>query len=151
MSQNSWFVPHLFISMMYAHVHLPFQEHFFKDFIYLFYERGEWKEKEKERNMCGCPPHDPTWEPGLQPRHVPWPGSEPATFQCSGRCSIHWATPARTRLYYLIVSTDSSYFKRMVELHINFTFKFPIHLEFFFNSKVSKNWIPLLFNSFTHT
>ena len=39
-----------------------------------------------------CPP---TWGPGPQPRHVPWLGIEPATFQLTGRHSIHWAIPAR--------------------------------------------------------
>ena len=44
---------------------------FFKDFIYLFLERGEGKEKERETSMCGCVSHAPYWGPGLQPRHGP--------------------------------------------------------------------------------
>ena len=69
---------------------------------YLFLERGEGKEKERERNTV-------VWErniyqvslahpkrgPGLQPRHVLWPGIELATSQFAGCHSIHWATPAR--------------------------------------------------------
>ena len=43
----------------------------------------------------GCLSHAPSWRPGLQPRHVPRLGIEPATFWFSGRHSIHWATPAR--------------------------------------------------------
>ena len=42
--------------------------YFFKDFIYLFLERGDGKEKGP--SMCGCLSHTPYWGPGLQPRHV---------------------------------------------------------------------------------
>ena len=34
---------------------------FFKDFIYLFLERGEGKEKERETSMCGCLSNAPYW------------------------------------------------------------------------------------------
>ena len=44
----------------------------FKDFIYLFLERGEGERKGgRETSMCGCPSHVPYWRPGPQPRHVP--------------------------------------------------------------------------------
>ena len=45
----------------------------------LFIERGEGREKGRETSVCGhlsCGPH---WEPGLQPRHVPWLGIQGAT------------------------------------------------------------------------
>ena len=32
---------------------------FLKDFIYLFLERRQGREKERERNMCGCLLHSP--------------------------------------------------------------------------------------------
>ena len=46
---------------------------FKKDFIYLFLDRGEGREKEMERkkSMRGCLLCAPHWGPGLQPRHVP--------------------------------------------------------------------------------
>ena len=50
---------------------------FLKEFIYLFLERGERKEKERERKkMCKrnsdwLPLSHPNWGPGRQPRHVP--------------------------------------------------------------------------------
>ena len=46
---------------------------FLKDFIYLFLERGEGREREggRETSMCGCFLHTPYWGPGQQPRHVP--------------------------------------------------------------------------------
>ena len=45
---------------------------FFKGFIYPFLDRGEGREKERERNINVCLPLEhPHWEPGLQPRHVP--------------------------------------------------------------------------------
>ena len=68
----------------------------FKDFSYLFLERGEGREKERERNIMrgrlSCGPH---WGPGLQPRHVPWLRIEPVTLLFAHWPSIHWATPAR--------------------------------------------------------
>ena len=41
-------------------------------FIYLFLERGEGREKERERNISvWLPLTCPYWELGLQPSHVP--------------------------------------------------------------------------------
>ena len=37
--------------------------------------------------------HTPNQGPGPQPRHVPWPGIEPATFQFAVWRLTHWATP----------------------------------------------------------
>ena len=51
----------------------------FKDFIYLFLERGEGKERGREVSVCGCLSRAPYWGPGLQPRHVPLLGIEPVT------------------------------------------------------------------------
>ena len=48
-------------------------------FIYLFLERGEGREKERETSMCGCFSHAPYWGPGPQPRDVPLLGIEPVT------------------------------------------------------------------------
>ena len=48
-----------------------------------------------------CFSHAPNQGPGPQPRHVPWLGITLATFQFAGRCSIHWATPARACIYLL--------------------------------------------------
>ena len=64
-----------------------------KYFIYLFF-RG------RETTMCGCPSHTPNWGPGLQPRHVPWLGMQPATVWFTGQPSIHWATPAGFQLQF---------------------------------------------------
>ena len=63
---------------------------FFRDFIYLFVERGEGREKERERNIiCGCLLHAPYWGPGLQPRHVPYLGIKLAILWFAGWHSIH--------------------------------------------------------------
>ena len=67
----------------------------FKDFVYLFLERGEGREKGRETSMCGCLSCAPTWGPGPQPRHVPWLGIKPATLCFAVQCSIYWVTPAR--------------------------------------------------------
>ena len=76
---------------------------FKKDFI-IYLERGEGKEKERERretSLCGCPSRVPNWGPGLQPRHVPWLGIEPVIFCFTGPCSIHWAIPARAGIFFI--------------------------------------------------
>ena len=39
--------------------------------FYLFLDRGEGREKERETLMCGCLSSAPYWGPGLQPRNVP--------------------------------------------------------------------------------
>ena len=57
--------------------HLTLPNIFFLDFIYSFLERGEEKEKERERNSnVWLPLVSPVWASGLQPRHVPWLGIE---------------------------------------------------------------------------
>ena len=76
---------------------------FLKDFIYVFLEGGG------EKNLCvrdpsiHCLLHAPNQGPGTQPRHVPWLGIKPATFQFTGQCSIHWATSARAALTNMLV------------------------------------------------
>ena len=40
---------------------------FFKDFIYLFLERG----RGRGTSVCACLLHTLHWGPGPQPRHVP--------------------------------------------------------------------------------
>ena len=53
---------------------------FLKYFIYSCLERGEGREKDRERNInVWLPLAHPHQEPGPQPRHVPWLGIEPAT------------------------------------------------------------------------
>ena len=69
---------------------------FLKILFILFLDTEEGREKRRrETSMCGCLSHIPYWEPGLQPRPVPWLGIEPVTLWFTGRWSIHWATPAR--------------------------------------------------------
>ena len=47
---------------------------FFISFIY--FQRWEGREKEKERNInVWLPPHPPHWGPGPHPRHVPLTGN----------------------------------------------------------------------------
>ena len=54
--------------------------------FYLFLDRGEGREKERERkiNVWYCLSHPPHWGPGLQPRCVPWLGIEPVTLWFTG-------------------------------------------------------------------
>ena len=83
--------------------------YFLRDFIYLFLERGEGREKGRETLICerdiGCLSHAPNWGPGLQPRHVPWLGtSDPLV---PSPHSIHWATRARAGLPFQSTTLDS--------------------------------------------
>ena len=68
---------------------------FKEEFIYLFLERGEGREKnidvrENHRWLA-------SQGPNLQARHVPWPGINPMAFLFAGWCSTSWATPLRAR------------------------------------------------------
>ena len=85
--------PHDYSITMYSHFFS------FLNFIYLFLEKEEGREKEREENINVWLPlaHHPALPgPGLQPRHVPWLGIKPRTLWFTGRRSTHWATPART-------------------------------------------------------
>ena len=74
---------------------------FFKDFIYLFLEKGREGEREGEKHQRMVASHArPYWGPGLQPRCVPRLGIEPATLCFTGMCSVHWATPTRANVIY---------------------------------------------------
>ena len=79
---------------------------FFKDFIYLFLDRGVGREKERERNINVWLPLVHSRGPGPQPRHVPWLGIEPATLWFAGRHSINWATQARAACYIFVYLSD---------------------------------------------
>ena len=65
------------------------------DFIYLFLERGEGRERGRETSMCDSLLHIPYCGPDQQPRHTPWLEIKSGTLWFTGHHSIHWATPAR--------------------------------------------------------
>ena len=73
-----------------------------KQFYLFIFERGEGREKERERNidvrekLRSVASHAPLL--GTQPaetRPVPWPGTEPVTFCFSGWCPTNWAIPVK--------------------------------------------------------
>ena len=78
-------------------------KHFLKECIYLFLERGEGREKERERNTHVC-------FPLTHPLLGTWPtaqsrarlGIKPVTLWFTGQHSIHWATPARAFLFCFV-------------------------------------------------
>ena len=74
-----------------------------KDFIYLFLDSGERREKESERNInVWLPLTCPTLgNLASNPRYVPWLGFEPVTLWFAGWRSIHWATLVKVPLIFL--------------------------------------------------
>ena len=88
---------------------LPPLSFFFFFRFYLFLERGEGREKKRERNMDVREKHwlvasytSADQGPNLQPRHVPRPGIGLATFHFVGWCPTNWVTPVRApRRFFL--------------------------------------------------
>ena len=62
--------------------------------LFVFSEKGEGREKGRE-TWISCLSHTLSWWPGPRPRHVPWSGIKPMTFQFTSWRSAHCATPAR--------------------------------------------------------
>ena len=60
---------------------------FFLNFIYLFLDTGEERKRGRETSVYGCFSRIPYWGHGLQPRHVPQLGIEPATLWFTGQHS----------------------------------------------------------------
>ena len=58
------------LSSSCPHVGFFFNLSLFLDFICLFLDRGEGREKERETSVWACLSHAPYWGPGSQPRHV---------------------------------------------------------------------------------
>ena len=68
------------------------ERHFilFSKRFYLFLEREEGREEERERNInVSLLSHAPYWGPSRQPRHVPCLGIKPAALGFEGWHSIH--------------------------------------------------------------
>ena len=75
---------------------------FFKGFIYLVLDRGEGRERKKERNINVWLPL--TWPPrGIRPttQACALPGNPTGNPLIHSVCSIYWATPARALAWLL--------------------------------------------------
>ena len=72
---------------------------YFRDFIYLFLERGREGERKGEKHQCVVASRAP---PTGDPAHVSWLGIKPATLWFPGQRSIHWAILARAILDLVI-------------------------------------------------
>ena len=58
---------------------------FFLRFYWFIFRKGKrGRKRGKKTLMCGWFSCTPCWGPGLQPRHVPWLGIEPATLWSTG-------------------------------------------------------------------
>ena len=69
--------------------------HYFLKILFIFREEGKGGRKRGTETSVSCLLNAPNWEPGLQPRHVPWQGIKLANFWFANWHSLHWATPAR--------------------------------------------------------
>ena len=98
---------------------------FLKDFIYLFLERGEGGEKEREISMCGglsCSPH---WGPGLQPRRVPWLGIKPETLWFAAHAqSTELCQPGQVITTFNIFNKQT-FWCDILRIHIIYVLLFP--------------------------
>ena len=114
-------------------------------FMYSFLEGREGKggrKRKRETSMCGCLSCVPHWGPGLQSRHVLWPGIKPATLWFIGPCSIHWATPAKAQQRILKIFTLHSSWHFRTHVHILHTLI--SYLSFYSPSlhyTISCNWL----------
>ena len=78
-----------------------------KDMLINFREREEGRERNREKHQCerealmGCLLYVPLLGLNLQPRNVPWPGTEPAAFWWMGQCSNQMSYLARAILVFL--------------------------------------------------
>ena len=72
--------------------------------FYLFRQRGRERGREGEKHQCVVASHTPpTGDLACNPGMCLRLGIEPATLWFTGRCSIHWATPARAEGEFLNV------------------------------------------------
>ena len=86
---------------------------FFQDFIYLFLERGEGKEKGRtETSMYSCLSCTPNWWCGLQPRLVLWLGIEPMTLWFASTQSTEPHQPGLFQLIYITHGCSYNYYSR---------------------------------------
>ena len=60
-----------------------------KDLFIYFQREGKGGRKGGRETSIGYLSHTPNQGPGLQPRHVPWPGIELATFWFAGHHPTH--------------------------------------------------------------
>ena len=96
----------------------------FKRFhLLIFRERGREGER-GEKHQCvretsvGCLLQAPNLRSGLQPRHVPRLGIEPATLWFTGRLSTHWATSqgGKNMCLFLYVWISFNHLQRTLHL-----------------------------------
>ena len=103
---------HLWKRLFYFKRPCPLSQIFFlKDSIYSR-QRGREREREGEKHQCVRDTwlpltHTPCWGPGLQPRHVPWLGIEPATFgSCAGAQSTEPHQPGQVLKHFHLLIFD---------------------------------------------
>ena len=93
----------LIIAIFYMLIYILFFKGFY---LFIFRERGREGDREGEKHWCereisiGCLLHAPSWEPGLQSRHMPRWRIEPATLLFVGWRPTHWATSVRAVHYF---------------------------------------------------
>ena len=90
---------------LFGKVFISFIKRFY---LCIFRDKGRERERRernidvREKRQSVVSHAGPEWGLKLQPRHVPWPGIEQATFHCAGWCPINWATLVRAKCSYLM-------------------------------------------------
>ena len=106
-SQSSFFLSFFFLSFFFFLFFFFFFSFFFFFFFKILFILTEGKGRRKrgrETSVCGCLSSTPYRGPGLQPRHMPWLGMEPANLWFTGWHSIHWVPPARAMVSLLSIA-----------------------------------------------
>ena len=96
----------------------------FKDFIYIFLERGEGRRKRgRETSMCGCLSHVPHWGPGWQPRHLPWLGIEPVALWFTSWRSMPGQIPRLLKASIASLKFDPRVHQHLVSLCLYYGYR----------------------------
>ena len=105
--------------------------------------------REKHLSAVSCLSPNQGWN--LQPRHVPWPGIQPATFQCTRWWPNQLSQPTRNSLTVYIENWINLTSKNIIYINISsfcFSYKwFPQHDHFQILPKIILSFLTRVFSS----
>ena len=132
-----WYFGH-FLWNMHVFVFLRF---------YLFLEKGEGRDKKRDRNVDVREKHrlvasctSPDWEPNPKPRCVPWLEIELVTFHFAGWCPAHWVTAVRAHaLEWWLLSRRFSIHFAQIHQRNHYWWQLQPYKMYFFHNKTWKS------------